>query len=81
MFLVGGLLLFLIGGGLAGMSDLKRFAGWVELGGVVLSQIGNFSVKGTMEEHYNVSLSGVMTIFFSTIYFQYHFDRLAKKTN
>jgi len=26
-----------------------------------------------------VSLSGMMTIFFSAIYFQYHFDRLAKK--
>ena len=54
-------------------------AGWVEFAGLILSQVGNFSVKGTIEKHYNVSLSGMMTIFFSAIYFQYHFDRLAKK--
>ena len=79
MFLIGGLLLFLIGGVLVELSDFKPLAGWIEFGGLVLSQVGNFSVKGTMEKHYNVALSGIMTIFFSTVYFQYHFDRLAKK--
>ena len=79
IFLVGGLLLFLIGGVFTKLSDFERFAGWVEFGGLILSQVGNFSVKGTIEKHYKVSLSGMMTIFFSAIYFQYHFDRLAKK--
>ena len=70
---------FVIGFVFTELSDLKSVAGWVEIGGLILSQIGNFSVKGTIEKHYKVSLSGMMTIFFSAIYFQYHFDRLAKK--
>ena len=79
IFMVCGLLLFLIGGFLVEMWDFKGLAGWIEFGGLVLSQVGNFSVKGTMEKHYNRALSGIMTIFFTSIYFQYHFDRLAKK--
>ena len=79
IFAAGGLLLFVIGFVFAEMSDLKSVAGWVEIGGLVLSQVGNFSVKGTIEKHYNVSLSGMMTIFFTSIYLQYHFDRIAKK--
>jgi hypothetical protein len=75
--LVGGVLLFLIGAVLSVFADLKSVAGWVDLAGFVLSQVGNFSVKGAIEKHYKVSLSGLMTIFFSSIYFQYHFDRLA----
>jgi len=78
LFLAAGLLLFLVGGIFAEMSDFKSLAGWVEFGGLVLSQVGNFSVKGTIEKRYKVSLSGLMTIFFSSIYLQYHFDRLAK---
>ena len=78
LFLVGGLLLFLVGGVFAEMSDFKSLSGWVEFGGLVLSQVGNFSVKGAIEKRYRVSLSGLMTIFFSSIYLQYHFDRLAK---
>ena len=79
IFMVCGLLLFLVGGVLVELSDFKGLAGWVEFGGLVLSQVGNFSVKGTMEKHYNVALSGIMTIFFTSIYFQYRFDRLANK--
>ena len=79
VFLVGGLVLFLIGGVFTEISDFSGLAGWIEFAGLILSQVGNFSVKGTIEKNYNVSLSGTMTIFFSAIYFQYHFDRLAKK--
>jgi hypothetical protein len=75
--LVAGVLLFLIGAILSVLADLKSIAGWVDLAGLVMSQVGNFSVKGSIEKHYKVSLSGLMTIFFSSIYFQYHFD-LAK---
>src|SRR3984893_2821257 len=77
IFAVGGLLLFVIGGVFTELPDFKSLAGWVEIGGLVLSQVANFSVKGTIERHYNVSLSGMMTIFFTSIYLQYHFDRLA----
>ena len=76
--LVAGVVLFLIGAILSVFADLKSIAGWVDLAGFVMSQVGNFSVKGSIEKHYNVSLSGLMTIFFSSIYFQYHFDRLAQ---
>jgi hypothetical protein len=79
IFATGGLLLLVMGGVFTELSDLKGVAGWVEIGGLVLSQVANFSIKGTIEKHYNVSLSGIMTIFFTAIYFQYHFDRLAKK--
>ena len=76
--LVLGVVLFLIGGAFSAFPDFKHAAGWIEFGGLVLSQVGNFSVKGTIEKRYNVTLSGLMTIFFTSIYFQYHFDRLTK---
>jgi hypothetical protein len=79
IFAVGGLLLFVIGGVFTELPEFRSLAAWVELCGLVLSQVGNFSVKGTIEKHYNMSLSGIMTIFFTSIYLQYHFDRLAKK--
>jgi hypothetical protein len=79
IFAAGGLLLFVLGGVLTELSAFKQLAGWVEIGGLVLSQIANFSVKGTIEKHYKLALSGLMTIFFTSIYFQYHFDRLARK--
>ena len=79
IFAIGGLLLFILGGVFTELPDFRSLAGWIELGGLVLSQVGNFSVKGTIEKHYDVSLSGIMTIFFTSIYLQYHFDRLAKK--
>lgn len=78
IFVVAGLGLLILGGVLGEMSDLTVAAAWIEVAGLVISQIGNFSVKGTMEKHYDVSLSGLMTIFFTSVYFQYHFDRLAK---
>lgn len=56
----------------------------LELAGVVLVQVGNFKMRSDLEEHYNsvepigLTLSGVMTFFFSFIYFQYHFTRINK---
>jgi hypothetical protein len=44
--------------------------------------MGAFSMKASLEEHYNnaepigLTLSPVMTFFFNTIYFQYHFNRI-----
>lgn len=54
------------------------------LGGLVLFIVGIFTIRADMEEYYNstenigLSLSGVMTFFFSVFYFQYHFSRIAK---
>jgi preprotein translocase subunit SecY len=43
---------------------------------------GVFTMRSDIEEHFNtaepigLSLSGVMTFFFSVFYFQYHFTRI-----
>ena len=48
----------------------------------VLIMIAIFSMRSSMEEHFNgpepigLKLSGVMTFFFSVLYFQYHFTRI-----
>jgi hypothetical protein len=44
--------------------------------------IANFSMRDSIEAHFNgaepigLSLSGIMTFFFSVYYFQYHFSRI-----
>jgi hypothetical protein len=56
--------------------------------GTVLYVIGIFKMRAAIRDYYNtvepinLSLSGVMTFFFSIFYFQYHFTRIAnwKKT-
>lgn len=67
--------------------DTMAFAptgGLVVLGGVVLIVIGHFQLKDALEEYYNseepinLQLSGVMTFFFNTIYFQYHLNRIRR---
>lgn len=56
----------------------------IELGGLVVWFVGVFSMKASIEEHFNtvepigLQLSGVMTFFFSFIYFQYHFTEIAQ---
>jgi hypothetical protein len=51
----------------------------------VLSVVARFSMKGSLEEHFNssdpigLSLSGVMTFFFGSIYFQYHLNQIMKR--
>lgn len=60
----------------------------VWLAGVVLLYVGIFKMRAALEEYYNtvepinLRLSGVMTFFFPTFYFQHHFTRIAqwKKT-
>jgi hypothetical protein len=52
------------------------------LSGVIFYLFGIFSIKHAMEEYYNsienigLTLSGAMTFFFSTVYIQYHINRL-----
>ena len=52
------------------------------IGGSVLIIVGAFNLRSSLEEHYTsaepigLTLSGVMTFFFPTIYFQYHFNRI-----
>jgi hypothetical protein len=59
-------------------------AGLCIIGGVIAYIIGIFSIRSAMEEYYNstenigLSLSGVMTFFFSAVYLQYHINRIAR---
>jgi hypothetical protein len=52
--------------------------------GAIVYIVGVFSIRAAMEEYYNstenigLSLSGVMTFFFSTVYLQYHINRIAR---
>ena len=54
------------------------------LAGVIIYVIGIFSITHAMEEYYNsteniyLRMSGVMTFFFSTIYIQYHINKIAR---
>jgi hypothetical protein len=63
-------------------SGAKALGSLFSLGAIVLSIVGAFSLKNSIEEHYNTAepiglqLSGVMTFFFAVFYFQYHFTRI-----
>jgi hypothetical protein len=52
--------------------------------GAIVYLFGIFKIRDSMEEYYNsrenigLSLSGVMTFFFSSIYLQYHVNRIAR---
>lgn len=56
----------------------------VILSGAVLFIAGAFNIRSSMVRYYNtvepinLRLSGIMTFFFNTLYFQYHFSRIAK---
>jgi GYF domain 2 len=60
-------------------------AGLLNIAIWILSIVARFSMKGSLEEHFNstdpigLSLSGVMTFFFGSIYFQYHLNRIIKR--
>jgi len=66
------------GTALAGLGGLFIFAG------AIVYLFGVFAIRAAMEEYYNsvepigLSLSGVMTFFFSTVYIQYHINSLAR---
>ncbi len=53
----------------------------------ILSLIGRFSLRSSLEDHYNsdepmgLSLSGVMTFFFGTTYIQYHLNDIVRRKN
>ena len=65
-----------------GMNAMFGYLGYIP--GVVCFIIGNFSMRDSLEAHYNrvepigLRLSGVMTFFFHILYFQYHFTRIAE---
>jgi hypothetical protein len=67
-----------------GDENLQTLAAIPYIGYLVLWVVAAFSMKHSIEKHYNVAdplgrkLSAVMTFFFSVYYFQYHFTRINK---
>jgi hypothetical protein len=78
------ILLSLVNGILSALPDNagKGFEALARLAGAILWIAGSFSMKNSIEEHYNsaepmgLQLSGVMTFFFNVFYFQYHFTQI-----
>jgi hypothetical protein len=78
------LVLYLINTGLRAVPDsgARGLVGLASLGMVILWIAGSFSMKNSIEEHYNTAepigleLNGVMTFFFAVFYFQYHFTQI-----
>ena len=66
----------------SGTHETQAMGALVNLIGAVFWWIAAFSMKSSIEEHYNsaepiaLQLSGVMTFFFNVIYFQYHFTEI-----
>jgi len=54
------------------------------IAGAIMYLVGVFSIRSAMEDYYNstenigLTLSGVMTFFFSTAYIQFHVNRIAR---
>jgi hypothetical protein len=81
--IIAGIVAEVVGAG--GNNDtIAIAAGLCVIGGVIAYIIGIFSIRSAMEEYYNstenigLSLSGVMTFFFSAVYLQYHINRIAR---
>jgi hypothetical protein len=79
-FLAG---IFAVGFGAADKAPAAAAIGGILIvGGLIAYIVGIFKVRDAMEEYYNskenigLSLSGVMTFFFSTVYLQYHINRI-----
>ena len=76
------LLIFSFVHGLEAINQAPLFSGSIYLGGVVLTILGHFKMRASLEDHFtrvepiNLRLSGVMTFFFNVLYFQYHFNRI-----
>ena len=76
---VGVLMTVLFRGG-----PLAALGGLFILAGAIVYLFGVFSIRAAMEDYYNstenigLTLNGVMTFFFSTVYIQYHINRLAR---
>lgn len=78
--MIAGILMMVLfrGDSLAGLGGLFIIAG------AIVYLVGVFSIRAAMEEYYNstenigLQLGGVMTFFFSTVYIQYHINKIAK---
>ena len=66
----------------AGVIVALLIAGLIYLGGLVMYIVARFAERAALEQHFNgpepvgLKLSGVMTFFFGSLYFQYHLNRI-----
>jgi hypothetical protein len=83
VFYLIGVILILFAG-FADAGGVKEISGLLQLAGSILILVGHFSMRSALEEYYtsvepiNLQLSGVMTFFFNTVYFQYHLSKIRK---
>jgi hypothetical protein len=70
------------------LSKSRRLStGLLNLAYYIILLMGRFSIRYSLEEHYNsvqpmgLALSGVMTFFFGGIYFQYHLNEIVRRKN
>lgn len=74
----------IIAGMIAFAAKVPAVGGLLIFSGLVVYLFGIFAIREAMEDYYNsrenvgLTLSGPMTFFFSTIYLQYHVNRLAR---
>lgn len=72
----------LVAGGIEQAAQSEGLGALLSVTGVVLTIIGHFNLKSSLEDRFGgvdpirLRLSGIMTFFFNTIYFQYHFNRI-----
>jgi hypothetical protein len=74
-----------VGAGAAAKQEVLSVVGGIcILGGLIAYLFGIFRIRADVEEYYNtreniaLQLNGIMTFFFSSVYFQYHINRIAR---
>jgi hypothetical protein len=73
------------GGAIEVFESAKYMGPLFRITGIVLYVWAAFSMKSAMEDYFNreentgMTLSGIMTFFFSYIYFQYHFNEVSER--
>jgi hypothetical protein len=71
-------------GGFAGATSMEGLGMVFIIAGLIAYIVGVFKIKAAMEDYYNtrerimLQLSAPMTFFFSSIYLQYHVNRIAR---
>jgi len=79
-----GMGLIFFSGVISGATGENTQSGLFNLGGLVLIVTGHFALRSALEEYYTqvenigLNLSGGMTFFFNTIYFQYHLNEIRR---
>jgi len=74
----------MVSGIMAVYLHVAAVGGILIIGGLIVYLFGIFAIREAMEEYYNstenigLTLSGPMTFFFSTVYLQYHVNRIAR---